>query len=265
MIRRSAFERMMAAYPDRKCVLRQEVPPGEEQYEYALFDCLIDNGRYLSEDFGFSRLWQRIGGTVWMDPQITLSHYGQFEYRADISSLLVVDGQQPTDARQIEGWMSDEELTFLEGCAHNVDSIAEIGSWKGRSTFALLSHCDGPVYAIDHWQGSDGERDGPHAEAVTTDVYAQFMKNVGHFPNLHAVKKPSNEAVETVPAVDLVFIDGGHSYEDVVADIRAWRPKATKVLCGHDFNWPAVKRAVRDELGEPDGVVGSIWIKEIAC
>jgi hypothetical protein len=89
MIRRSALERMMTAYPERKCCFRDDAPAGERAFEYALFDCLIDDdGRYLSEDYGFSRLWQRIGGKVWMDPEINLSHFGQHEYRGEIASVL---------------------------------------------------------------------------------------------------------------------------------------------------------------------------------
>ncbi len=266
MVKRSAIERMMAAYPDRKCTFRSDGPPAELAFEYALFDCFIDNGRYVSEDFGFSRLWERIGGQVWMDPEIKLSHFGEYEYRAEISDRLVASDEstRPTDARQIEGWMSDAELTFLEGAARHVNSIAEIGSWKGRSTFALLANCPGVVYAVDHWLGSEGERGGPHSEAVTGDVFSQFLRNVGQFPGLKVVKKPSPEAAEDVPPVEMVFIDGGHRYEDVVADIRAWRPKATKLLCGHDYNWPGVERAVNEELGGVRRGPGSIWLKEIA-
>jgi hypothetical protein len=266
MIRRSAFERMMAAYPERRCVLRADVPAEEATYEYALFDCLIDNGRYLSEDFGFSRLWQRIGGKVWMDPEITLSHYGQYEYRASVSSLLVSPGdRRPACAEEVEGWMSPQELAFLKGAAENVESVIEVGSWKGRSTFALLTGCDGPVYAVDHWLGSEDERAGAHAEAATGAVWAQFMANVGQFPNLRVIRKPSLQAVFEAPEADLVFIDAGHRYDEVRADLRAWRPKASKLICGHDFDQPDVARAVREELGEPDGVVGSIWFKEVAA
>ncbi len=265
MVRRSAFERMMAAYPERKCILRQDSPAAEAPFEFNLFDCFIDDGRYLSEDFGFSRLWQGIGGRVWMDPQINLTHFGQYAYKGEITSILIPKGARPGRAEDIEGWMTHEELEFLRGAALNVDSIAEIGCWKGRSTFALLSGCDGPVYAVDHWLGSEGERAGPHAKAVTGDIFSQFMTNVGHFPNLRVVKQPSAIAAAQTPEVDMVFIDAGHRYEDVVIDIRAWKSKAAKLMCGHDYNWPGVQRAVAVELGEVQKGPGSIWIKEMAA
>ncbi len=54
-------------------------------------------------------------------------------------------------------------------------------------------------------------------------------------------------------AVDLVFIDGDHSYDQVCRDIRAWTPhlKEGGILCGHDYGfdkYPGVKQAF-DELG----------------
>ena len=271
MVRRSAFEKMMAAYPERKCCFRENSPVKELPFEYALFDCVIDSdGRYLSEDFGFSRLWQKCGGKVWMDPEIKLSHYGEFEYRAEISSRLLPADQtgRPVDARQIQGWMTDDELAFLAGAARNVDSIAEVGSWKGRSTFALLSNCTGPVYAVDHWLGSNGERGylKPHSEAESGDVFSEFLRNCGQFPNLKLVRKPSVEAAAEVPPVDLVFLDGGHEYEEVLADLKAWAPKAKKIICGHDFTdqaWPGVRRAVTETFGEVQRGPGSIWIKQL--
>lgn len=91
MIRRSVIERMMAAYPERKCEFRSPAPESEAPYEYNLFDFFIDDdGRYLSEDFGFSRLWQRIGGTIWADPNISLAHYGLHKYTGCLADVMEI-------------------------------------------------------------------------------------------------------------------------------------------------------------------------------
>ena len=126
-----------------------------------------------------------------------------------------------------------------------MDSIVEIGSWKGRSTHALLSGCKGTVWAVDHFEGSAGE-EGMHHEAKEVDLYEKFMANVGMFPNLKALKMSSAEAVKQFEdkSVDMVFIDGGHEYAEVKADIEMWLPKAKKMICGHDYNWVAVQEAV---------------------
>ena len=43
--------------------------------------------------------------------------------------------------------------------------------------------------------------------------------------------------------IDLLFIDGDHTYEGVRRDIRAWCPKAKTILF-HDYDQDSVKRAV---------------------
>jgi glycosyltransferase involved in cell wall biosynthesis len=166
----------------------------------------------------------------------------------------------------IEGWMTALELDFLHEEAKKHKSICEIGSWKGRSTHALLTGTSGYVTAVDHFKGSDDVKDKTNALGASGDVYAQFMKNVGHLNNLEVVRKPSLEAaVEIMDKYDMVFIDALHTYEGVKADIEAWKDKAEVVLCGHDYcdAWPEVKRAVDEAFGQPDEVHGSIWVKRI--
>jgi hypothetical protein len=159
----------------------------------------------------------------------------------------------------IEGWMQVPELVWLHAAAAQVASVVEIGSWKGRSTCALLTGCRGVVHAVDHWQGSVGEQDA-HIEARLKDVHAEFAANVGHFGNLVEHRMSSAEAAREVAAAEMVFIDGGHEYDDVVQDIALWRGKATKILCGHDYDWDGVKRAVDECFGDVvSNPAGNIW------
>jgi FkbM family methyltransferase len=82
---------------------------------------------------------------------------------------------------------------------------------------------------------------------------------------LKIVRKSSLEAADDFQnlGVDAVFIDGSHLEEDVRADIRAWAPKARKLICGHDYSkgFPGVCAAVDAELGEVRHLE-SIWWKE---
>lgn len=259
MFKRSVIEKMISAYPERQCQFHDQ-PNGQE---YALFDCFIDpdTRHYLSEDFGFSRLWQRIGGRIWADPKISLAHFGQWKYTGSIETLMLPT--TPEKPQDIQGWMTDEELAFLSRTAAESASVVEVGSWKGRSTFALLSACKGPVYAVDHWRGSETEREGNHSEAKTGDVFTEFVRNVGHFPNLRVVRKDSIDAAFWTPESDMVFLDGSHDLASVRADIAAWRRKAKRIICGHDFNWPGVAQAVTEAFGEVE-TVGTIWMHRAA-
>jgi hypothetical protein len=59
---------------------------------HAFFDCAIVDGRYLSEDFLFSRRWQNLGGTVWLFLPAELGHVGTYTYRGNLYSTFLPVG-----------------------------------------------------------------------------------------------------------------------------------------------------------------------------
>jgi tetratricopeptide (TPR) repeat protein len=166
---------------------------------------------------------------------------------------------------KIDGWMTFPELQFLYEMSKKMDTICEVGSWKGRSTHALLSGCKGTVTAVDTFAGSAEELDATHDMAKKEDIYAQFIKNVGIFKNLKIKKGFSVDVAKDIPdkSYDMTFIDASHDYENVTKDIKAWLPKTKIIICGHDYSdvWPNVMRAIDENIGMVDGVVGSIWYK----
>ena len=50
---------------------------------FDLFQSQVFDGRYLSEDYGFCRLWQQMNGTIFADLTVKLNHIGQFCYFGD--------------------------------------------------------------------------------------------------------------------------------------------------------------------------------------
>lgn len=86
MIHRSVFEKMQVAFPNIRYVEDQPGKAGEELH--AFFDCYIDeNGRYLSEDYGFVRRWQSLGGTVFLCPWVRTQHFGSYGFPMDLGAL----------------------------------------------------------------------------------------------------------------------------------------------------------------------------------
>jgi hypothetical protein len=81
MVTRRAIALMRDAYPETE--YQSDFDPTKTTF--ALYDCFIDSDRrYLSEDWGFSRRWQKIGGKVWAHAQCDLGHVGGFCYRGNL-------------------------------------------------------------------------------------------------------------------------------------------------------------------------------------
>jgi predicted O-methyltransferase YrrM len=162
------------------------------------------------------------------------------------------------DLRSIEGWMSDEELKWLETRASMCTRVVEVGSHMGRSTRALVTGCKGRVYSVDRWDSD-----------LAFDAFCINMHDALD-SNLLLFKGNSTEVASLMAGslFDAVFIDADHSYEGVAADLHAWEPKVRKggILCGHDYDpyWPGVIKAVNERFASSvKRGPGSIWFVEI--
>jgi hypothetical protein len=52
------------------------------------FPCGVFDNRYLSEDFGFCRLCQKVGYKIFCDISVRLNHIGQFSYNGNLFNQL---------------------------------------------------------------------------------------------------------------------------------------------------------------------------------
>lgn len=175
------------------------------------------------------------------------------------------------EAACIPSFTSREELHALYYLARNCSPSSralEIGSYLGASTCYLaagMAKINGQLYCVDTWQ-NETMPDGVH------DTLAEFMKNTrGAQPWLKIVRKRSEELVEadvTIP-LDLVFIDGDHSYEAVNADfqrISPWLSREGTIAFHDSLYYEGVARTIGEALltGEwaVTGCVGNLcWIK----
>lgn len=108
LIKREALEKMIEAYPHLKYHPDNQAGIDELQKRigdcyYNFFDTFIDeNGRYLSEDYAFCRLWQRLGGTVWVDAHSKLTHQGAHLYQGDFYTKLRALYPNPVAPQPVE-------------------------------------------------------------------------------------------------------------------------------------------------------------------
>lgn len=62
---------------------------GKEFYDF--FPCGVFNNRYLSEDYGFCRLCQKLNYQIYCDVSVKLTHIGQFHYNGCLNEQLKLE------------------------------------------------------------------------------------------------------------------------------------------------------------------------------
>lgn len=135
-----------------------------------------------------------------------------------------------------------------------IKNVLEIGSWLGASTrhFATLVPPEGKVYAVDHWKGSAEHQPGQdHWSKQVSYLYDQFLSNVilsNLTDRIVPIRMSSQEAATSLKdlSIDLVYIDGSHDTQSVLADLNAWYPyvKDNGILCGATWGYYEVQNAV---------------------
>ena len=175
------------------------------------------------------------------------------------------------------GWMSYDELVYLSKVAEKSRSMAEIGSWRGRSARAIADNLPegGFLFCVDTWAddsyGAVFPGDAPDLCQHPDWLWNEFARNVGdHLSSkVFRMRMPSVEAAAALNGqgrkFDAIFIDAGHRYQDVIADIQAWRPLLADggVLCGHDYvHYHADVIKAVGELVPRFRVVDTIWTTE---
>ena len=140
----------------------------------------------------------------------------------------------------------------------------EVGTWCGYTALALAF--GGPLVAcVDTYRSSDVQTGQLALDRLGENVpttLPRFLVNVLKAPELVRVVPMVGQSHDVARAfgsksVDLVFIDGDHAFEAVVADLVAWSValKPGGFYCGHDFGQRGVTEAVTRFLaasGWPD-------------
>lgn len=102
MLRRSVFEKMIAAYPELRFkaidASLADMPKGNF---YAFFESIIhpEDGTYLSEDYSFCHRWRAIGGEIWLDTESKLTHTGNQIFAGDCTRRFAASWAQADHSR----------------------------------------------------------------------------------------------------------------------------------------------------------------------
>jgi len=142
-----------------------------------------------------------------------------------------------------------------------VKALAEVGVWFGMNAWSLRSiFPEAHLYLIDPWKPTHEyfvRGFSPPTKTTTSsieyfeDAY-QFTKELfKNQKNTTIIRKTSMDSLPDIPDnLDLVFIDGDHSYEAVKKDILGFEKKVRVggLLTGHDYapRFPGVVQAVQE-------------------
>jgi tetratricopeptide (TPR) repeat protein/GT2 family glycosyltransferase len=165
-------------------------------------------------------------------------------------------------ARGIEGWLSDVEADLLVAASVYAASrlpageraaVVEIGTYCGKSTVVIGSTFEmlgAPVtvHAVD-----------PHLDyhfGRFADTYAIAADNIaqrGLNGRVQIIRARSTDLEWSTPIV-LLFVDGLHDYEHVLADFRHFAPHVVPggLIAFHDYfeHCPGVKQCINELLLE---------------
>lgn len=127
--------------------------------------------------------------------------------------------------------------------------IVEIGSFLGASSCFLAEGSKekrATVYCIDTWMNDAMSQ-------AKSDTFREFSTNCSMYGKRIVPLRGFSDDVAKgfFHPIDLLFIDGDHSYEGCNRDIKAWLPKVRNgaVVVFHDYGWAeGVQRAVTEAI-----------------
>jgi cephalosporin hydroxylase len=169
---------------------------------------------------------------------------------------------------EIQGWFNFKQ-PYRDAVREASDGsvLVELGCWKGKSAAFLLVEAlsagkTPEVHFVDHWGGSN-EQDHK-ADPELQRVFDIFLSNIGRadYPKATVHRKRTVEAADDFApdSVDFIWVDAGHEYDEVMADLRAWWPKLRVggVMGGDDLPMKGVNKAVSEffpthEVGSENG------------
>ncbi len=154
---------------------------------------------------------------------------------------LVLSAARPVRTWLESGWLGHLPLMFGIVRVHRPRRFVELGTHHGASFFAACQavESDGletQCVAIDHWKGDS--QAGYFSNAVFEGFNRTLQEYYGEFATY--VRDDFDGALSHFEdgSVDLLHIDGFHSYEAVRHDFDTWRPKLSGrgVVLFHDVN-----------------------------
>lgn len=136
--------------------------------------------------------------------------------------------------QNINGFMNERNTIMLDHVIAEMPAKCdwvELGSWTGRSAAycaveLINKHKFGTFTTIDSWHGGVELKD--NNLVINKSIKEVFLENIEPIRNrIQTIESISWNAAKHFDdrSLDFCYVDAGHTYEDVMKDLRAWWPK----------------------------------------
>lgn len=166
----------------------------------------------------------------------------------------------------VQGWFNfDDFYNFAADRLPNGGQVVELGPWLGRSTIHLAQALqargkkDCHITCVDTWEGTktrgEDEIFGWIIKNLPKPAFEVFWDHMVAFKVESLISAIQNDSIAAANAVadgtiDFIFHDTDHTYEHVIQELRAWRPKLKPggLWGGHDYGVDGVGKAVNEAV-----------------
>lgn len=171
-----------------------------------------------------------------------------------------------SEARKVQGLMTDMELLSLATVLEGAGVVLEIGCYKGRSTTAIAL-AGNTVLSVDDFSLRWVSEPAARQEQERHDTKEEFRRTVrrldGRAVHIQADSFLQTKRLEGAlrmlfpDGIGGAFIDASHDYESVAEDIRLCKAvvRVGGIICGHDWTLEGVRRAAEEAFAGPGRIM----------
>lgn len=210
---------------------------------------------------------------VTFKPELFQAGFVNINYRIDYTMPnIIVECEKPIDNDrkfELESWHDDamrknQIKEFIDNIPEDTSkmTMVEIGSFRGVSSSVFEKYFD-KVYCVDPWNIARNIVGDLGDEHFMAEIEKKFDENV---EKCIKIKEMSEDAYRGFKneSIDLVYIDGNHTYDYVKCDLINWfdKVKSTGYITGHDYNLGGVKNAIQNVYNLDPSIIldDSSWI-----